>query len=76
MSWNLLHRVVSFLLLPLFLIYQFEVPAVSLRPNLISTDFDFWQAPTYSFANYCYSYDDVLDLLDEISRVTWSRSST
>ena len=65
MHWpNFFSRIVSLLLLPLFLFYQFELPAVPPQTRPIPYDMGYPQIP--EFNNYNFTYDDVLDLLEEL----------
>src|SRR5258708_39209467 len=61
MSWN---RIVTFLLIPVFFLSQFELPAITIKAVTVSNEFDFWQEPSHT-GNF-YTFDDVLALLEEI----------
>lgn len=64
MDWNFLHRLVTFLLIPVFFISHIELPAVSVKALPVSNEFAFWQEPSHT--GHVYTFDDVLRLLDEI----------
>jgi hypothetical protein len=59
-----LKRIIALFLLPLFLFYQFDAPAIIMRTNAASEESNSLHLLTQS--NYNFTYDDVLDLMEEL----------